>query len=67
MAGLEMMSAATPSETYKTVRETFLGRERPAEQKDTESEEVTAVEAPENTPSKDKQELGQCHRYSKKG
>ena len=67
MPGLELLSAATSSESYKAVRETFLGRERPAQQNDTNSEEVTAGETPQNTQAKENQDLGQCHRYKIKG
>ena len=67
MPGLELLSAETISHSYKAAREIFLGGERPAEQKEAESDEVTNVEGHENLPPQDKQELGQCHRYLKKG
>ena len=67
MAALATMCAATSSRIWREEKDSFLGKKKPAEQKDTESDEVTPVEASENTSSKDKQELDQCHRYSKKG
>ena len=67
MPGLELLSSTTISHSYKAARETFLGRERPAEQKEAESDEVTNVEGHENIPPQDKPELGQCHRFKIKG
>ena len=67
MPGLELLSAETISHSYKAAREIFLGGERPAEQKEAESDEVTNVEGHENLPPQDKQELGQCHRFKIKG
>ena len=67
MPGLELLSAATSSESSKVARETFLGRERPAQQNDTNSEEVTAGETPRNTQVKENQDLSQCHWYKIKG
>ena len=58
VAGLDLLFSTTISDSYKTVRDTFLGRDRPAEQKEAESDEVTNVEGHENLPPQDKQELG---------
>ena len=66
MDALASVCAATSFRGWKEQKNSFLGQKRSAEQKDTESY-MTPVEALENPPPKDKQELGQCHRYSKKG
>ena len=66
MDALASVCAATSFRGWKEEKNSFLGQKRSAEQKDTESY-MTPVEALENPPPKDKQELGQCHRYSKKG
>ena len=64
MAALQALHGPTTSASTKEVNNSFIGRKTP----DKQSEEVTAVDnVDDNPPDKDKEELGQCSSFKKKG
>ena len=64
MAALQASLGPTTSASRREVNNSFIGRKSP----DKQSKEVTAVDkGDDNPPEKDKEDLGQCSSFKKKG
>ena len=64
MAALQASLGPTTSASRREVNKSFIGRKSP----DKQSKEVTVVDkGDDNPPEKDKEDLGQCSSFKKKG